>query len=143
MTSSPTTKYFAIIILAAYLLTLFGSPAASYADEKSSKAKADVERWHPRNRETGLDGETKAMLVMAGALVAVAVIALIVKAAGKHDGGEEQEEKAQQQPDEQICIGDSSGILSVQTELRKNQQKSLPHLLGRKPLIPSKIKEKP
>jgi len=72
---------------------------------------------------------------MAGALVAVAVIALIVKAAGKNDDGKEQEEKAQQPPDEQVCIGDSSSVLSMQTELRKDEQKTSPGLRERMPLV--------
>ena len=45
MKPNATTKCFAVIILAAYLLTLFGSPTVSYADEKSSKAQSEAERW--------------------------------------------------------------------------------------------------
>jgi len=128
MRSQSTTRFCACIVLAAYLFLLFGAPTISYADEKSAKAKSDAKRWHPRNRDSGLDGETKALLVTAGVLVAIGVVALIVKAVGKHGDGKEREEKTLSQPDEQARIDDASQVFVHTSQAAQKKNKNHCHV---------------
>jgi len=135
MMPQSTLKFFACIILAAYLFTLFGSPTVSYADEKSSKAKSEADRWRRKNRASDdrYDTELKVTLVIVGILVVAVIIDKIVK---MHGDDREQEGEAQKNSTEPACAGDSSQALSVQTQRGKDEQKSSPRLSGRKPLIP-------
>jgi len=129
-------KFFAVIMIAVYFLTLFESPTVSYADEKSSRAKSEAERWRRNNRlaDAPLSTELKVILVATGILLVVVVIHKIAKT---HGDDQEQESEAQKNSTEQACTGDASQALSVQTKRGKDEQKSSSRLLKRKPLIPS------
>jgi len=131
MFAKAQTKCMALIILTAYLFALFGSPPVSYADEKSSKAKSETERWRRNNRLAGesLSTEFKIILVATGILLVVAVIHKIAKA-----DGDEPKSEVQKTSETQV---DSSQVFFVQRQPQKHEQKLSPYLLGRKPLIPS------
>jgi len=97
MRSNSTTKCFALIILAAYLFALFGSPTVSYADEKSSRAKSEAEGWPRKNRasDDSADAELKVTLVIVGILMVAVIIDKIAKG---HGDDQEQKSEAQKTP---------------------------------------------
>lgn len=117
----------AICVIAAYLLMALEWPTAAQADEKSSKSKTEGNSWPRKHHES--DKAFYTQLKVALVILGIAMVATIIKKIVEHHGDEDgQENEAQKISDQRVDLGDSSQVLSMQIELRKNERKLLPCL---------------